>query len=83
MTMAATEIGAAGALRPVVAIPARNEEAALPRQIAALGRQSVIATLAAPLEVKLVLNNTTDRSRQVAEEAAAARSMAWRRTGSS
>ena len=31
----------------------------------------MIATLAAPLEVKLVLNNTTDRSRQVAEEAAA------------
>lgn len=58
-------------LKPVVAIPARNEEALLPRLIAALGRQTALGTLEAPLETIVVLNNTSDRSRSVAEMAAA------------
>ena len=49
-------------LVPVVAIPAKNEEALLPRLIAALGRQTVLDRLPGPLEVIIVLNNTTDRS---------------------
>ena len=58
-------------LRPVVAIPAKNEEALLPRQIAALGRQTVLDHLPGPLEVIIVLNNTTDRSFIAAQAAAA------------
>ena len=57
-------------LRPVVAIPAKNEEALLPRQIAALGRQTVLDHLPGPLEVIIVLNNTTDRSFIAAQAAA-------------
>lgn len=55
---------------PVVAIPARDEEALLPRLIAALGRQTVLARLTSPLEVIVVLNNTADGSRRAAEAAA-------------
>ncbi len=56
-------------MRPVIAVPARNEEARLPRLISALSRQTVLACLSAPLPVILALNNTTDRSRAVAREA--------------
>lgn len=58
-------------LNPVVAIPARDEEALLPRLIAALGRQTVLDALPRPLAVVIVLNNTTDRSRIAAQAAAA------------
>lgn len=58
-------------LIPVVAIPARNEEALLPRLIAALGRQSVLERLEAPLNVVILLNNTTDGSLGVLARAAA------------
>ncbi|MFN4271366.1 MAG: glycosyltransferase [Aliihoeflea sp.] len=56
---------------PVVAIPARNEEALLPRLIAALARQTIVRHLHQPLRVVLVLNNTDDRSLAAALEAAA------------
>ena len=55
-----------------MAIPARNEEALLPRLIASLNRQTILARTRAPLEVVIVLNNTTDGSRDAV--AAAARS---------
>lgn len=55
---------------PVVAIPARNEEALLPRLIAALGRQTVLDRLEAPLGVVVVLNNTTDDSLRALARAA-------------
>lgn len=58
-------------LVPVVAVPARNEEALLPRLLAALARQTVIVRLDAPLAVVIVLNNTTDGSQGVIAEAAA------------
>lgn len=61
-----------GGLPPVVAVPARDEEALLPRLIAGLGRQSVLDRLKAPLDLVVLLNNTTDRSRAVTEAAAAA-----------
>jgi hypothetical protein len=54
-----------------VAIPARNEEALLPRLIAGLGRQSVLGRLTGPLDVIIVLNNTTDRSLEAARAASA------------
>jgi len=53
---------------PVVAVPARNEEQRLPELIKALGRQTV-ASVANPLNVVIVLNNTTDRSRETVLEA--------------
>ncbi|WP_181164696.1 glycosyltransferase [Amaricoccus solimangrovi] len=55
---------------PVVAIPARNEAALLPRLIAALARQTVTRRLSGPLEVVIVLNNTTDGSREALRRAA-------------
>jgi GT2 family glycosyltransferase len=57
-------------LTPVVAIPARNEEALLPRFIAALGRQTILDSLKQPLAVVLVLNNITDGSLRAADAAA-------------
>ena len=68
-------------LVPVVAVPARNEEALLPRLIAALGRQTssahagmggVYAGGSNPLrlEVVIVLNNTVDGSKAAVEKAA-------------
>jgi GT2 family glycosyltransferase len=56
---------------PVVAIPARNEEAFLARPIEALARQTILELLPDPLDVVILLNNTTDRSRAVVEAAAA------------
>lgn len=53
-------------LVPVVAVPARNEEALLPRLVAALSRQTVIPFLRDPLRVVLVLNNIDDGSREMA-----------------
>lgn len=58
-------------LVPAVAIPARNEEALLPRLVLALGRQTILDRLAAPLDVIVVLNNTTDGSRRAVDGAAA------------
>ena len=58
--------------KPVIAVPARNEERRLPGLIAALARQSVHATADAPLDVVLVVNNTTDASAAMAQAAAAA-----------
>jgi GT2 family glycosyltransferase len=55
---------------PIVVIPARNEEALLPRLLSALSRQTVLATLPKPLDVVLVLNNTDDRSGEAATLAA-------------
>lgn len=55
---------------PIVAVPARNEEALLPELISALARQSILDKLAEPLPVIVVLNNTHDRSASVAREAA-------------
>lgn len=57
-------VGAGAAAIPVVAIPARNEAALLPRLIAALARQTVTRWLPGRLEVVVVLNNTTDGSRE-------------------
>ena len=54
-----------------MAVPARNEEALLPRLIAALGQQTVLDRLEMPLDVVVVLNNTTDKSLSVAKSAAA------------
>lgn len=53
---------------PVVAVPVRNEEARLPRLVAALSRQTVILP-GRPLRVVLVLNNIDDGSRSVARAA--------------
>ena len=55
-------------LRAVVAVPARDEAARLPRLIAALGRQRGAPC---PLDVVIVLNNTTDGSRAAVARAAA------------
>ena len=57
---------------PVIAVPARNEEGRLPRLAAALARQTVLERSPAPLDVVIVLNNTTDRSRFALEAAAEA-----------
>lgn len=56
---------------PIVVIPARNEEALLPRLMGALSRQTVLASLPKPLNVVIVLNNTDDRSSEAATWAAA------------
>ena len=55
---------------PVVAIPARNEEALLPRLVAALSRQTVLARMSRPLNVVIVLSNTDDGSGIAAQAAA-------------
>lgn len=55
---------------PIVAVPARNEEALLPRLVAALSRQTVIRRLGRPLRVVLVLNNIEDGSLNVVRAAA-------------
>jgi hypothetical protein len=51
---------------PVVAVPARNEEFRLSRLIEALGHQNIGE--GERLRVVIVLNNTTDRSREVLGE---------------
>ena len=51
------------ALRPVVAIPARNEEKRLPTLLAALAAQTWQAASGSPLGVVVVLNNCDDGSR--------------------
>lgn len=56
------------ALRAAVAVPARDEADLLPRLIRALGRQRGVAH---PLDVVIVLNNTTDGSRAAIAAAAA------------
>lgn len=56
---------------PVVVIPARNEEALLPRLLEALSRQTMLGRLTRPLDVVILLNNTDDRSNLVATSTAA------------
>lgn len=56
---------------PIVVVPARNEEALLPRLLDALSRQTFLTHSAEPLEVVIVLNNTDDGSRHAAIMAAA------------
>lgn len=56
--------------RPVVAVPARDEEARLPRLINALARQTALASLEDALDVVIVVNNSSDASARVASEAA-------------
>jgi hypothetical protein len=55
-----------------VAVPARNEAIRLPRLLDALARQTVHPRLVAPLDVILVINNTSDASAAVARAVAAA-----------
>ncbi|WP_370194596.1 MULTISPECIES: glycosyltransferase family 2 protein [Aurantimonas] len=57
--------------RPIVAVPARNEEERLPALLRALAEQSWLAGTGRQLDVVIVLNNTDDRSRAAAEAAAA------------
>ncbi|MCQ8783049.1 glycosyltransferase [Mangrovibrevibacter kandeliae] len=59
------------AFDPVVAVPARDEAARLPRLIAALGAQDWYAGAGRPLPVVIVFNNCTDASLAVALDAAA------------
>lgn len=54
-------------LKPVVAVPARNEQERLPALLRSLSEQ---AGLGAPLAVIIVLNNTTDGSAAVLDDAA-------------
>ncbi|NGP18404.1 glycosyltransferase [Devosia aurantiaca] len=54
-------------LHPVIAIPARNEADRLPRLLRALDHQDY-ASAATPLQLVLVLNNTTDGSAAVVAE---------------
>lgn len=56
---------------PIVVIPARNEQALLPRLLVAMARQTILSALSDPLDVILVLNNTDDRSGVVARQAVA------------
>lgn len=58
-------------MRPIVAVPARNEEERLPRLLRALEDQTVARERDA-LDVVVVLNNTRDNSRRVLEAAALA-----------
>lgn len=58
--------------KPIVVVPARNEEDRLPAMLAALMRQTVLASLPDPLDVVVVLNNTDDQSEALAEQAVAA-----------
>ena len=58
------------ACHPVVAVPARDEEERLPGLIKALGRQTWLAAPQRVLDVVILLNNTSDRSRQAIDEMA-------------
>lgn len=57
-------------LRPVVAIPAKNEAKRLPKLLAALARQTWLSTSLCPLDVIVVLNNCDDDSADVVDAAA-------------
>lgn len=54
---------------PVVVVPARNEEALLPKLLRALSRQTILTRLREPLEIVVVLNNTDDGSGLAARHA--------------
>ena len=56
--------------RPVVAVPARDEQERLPSLIKALGTQTWLSGGKRVLDVVIVLNNTSDRSRRAIEVAA-------------
>lgn len=58
-----------GAWRPIVAVPARNEEQRLPALLNALNRQTWLAKLGRRLPVVLVLNNCDDASWRIAAAA--------------
>ncbi|KAA0970717.1 glycosyltransferase family 2 protein [Aureimonas fodinaquatilis] len=51
---------------PVIAIPARNEEQRLPLLLSALGSQTWLRATARPIVVKIVINNSTDKSLEMA-----------------
>lgn len=53
-------------LVPIVVVPARNEEALLPKLLRALARQTILTRLDEPLEIVVVLNNTDDGSGPIA-----------------
>lgn len=55
---------------PVIAVPARDEETRLPKLIAGLAAQSWLRARGRRLHVVIVLNNCTDRSRDVLADAA-------------
>ena len=57
-------------LRPVVAVPAKNEAERLPKLLAALARQTWLSTSLRPLDVIVVLNNCDDYSADVVDAAA-------------
>ena len=57
-------------LRPIVAVPARNEEERLPNLLSALARQTWLSASQRPLDVIVVLNNCEDNSAQVVGAAA-------------
>ncbi|RST87720.1 glycosyltransferase [Aquibium carbonis] len=56
---------------PVVVVPARNEEALLPKLLRALSRQTILTRFREPLEIVVVLNNTDDGSGLAARHAVA------------
>lgn len=60
------------ALRPVIAVPARNEARRLPALIDALAAQSWPGRAGARLDVVLVIHNSLDGSARIAKAAAAA-----------
>lgn len=57
-------------LRPVIAIPAKNEAERLPKLLAALARQTWLSTSPRPLDVIVVLNNCDDHSADAIDAAA-------------
>ena len=57
-------------MRPVVAIPAKNEEERLPKLLSALAGQSWLSVSQRPLDVIVVLNNCNDKSAEVVGAAA-------------
>lgn len=67
-SLLAPETATAHCAEPVVCVPSKNEARRLPALLAALDRQGPVGPNR--LKVLLLLNNTTDASRSVAEDAA-------------
>lgn len=57
-------------LRPVIAVPAKNEAERLPKLLSALARQTWLSTSPRPLDVIVVLNNCDDHSAEAVGAAA-------------